>query len=118
MYSKIASQMPFYSICDDELETVLTTCKQRLLSLLHDEGLQEFINNNSIYNDSIQWKPCRYADEDMFCDMSVECGTDTLKIFSMNIRSLPKHKGEFPIKYITLQPFDFPSESYKYYYFP
>ena len=59
-----------------------------------DEGLEEFIDQNSIYDLSDQWKPCRYGDEDTSWDLTRDCGTGTLKIFSMHIRSLPKHKGE------------------------
>ena len=103
MDSHVTTELPFYTICDDELEIELTTCKQRIMNLLCDEGLEEFIDQNSIYDLSDQWKPCRYGDEDTFWDWTRECGTGTLKIFSMNIRSLPKHKGEL-VAYISNLP--------------
>ena len=38
------------------------------MNLLCDEGLEEFIDQNSIYDLSDQWKPCSYGDEDTFWD--------------------------------------------------
>ena len=42
----------------------------------------------------------------MFNDLSNECGIGTLKVFSMNIRSLPKHKGELVAYLSNLPLFD------------
>ena len=106
MDSHLTTELPFYTICDDELEIELTTCKQRIMNLLCDEGLEEFIDQNSIYDLSDQWKPCRYGDEDTFWDLSRECGTGTLKIFSVNIRSLSKHNGELVAYLSNLPLFD------------
>ena len=106
MDSHITTELPFCTICDDGLEIELTTCKQRIMNLLCDEGLEEFIDQNLIYDFSDQWKPCRYGDGDTFWGLSRECGTGTLKIFSLSIRSLPKHKGELVACLSNLPLFD------------
>ena len=105
MDSHETTELPFNTICDDELEIELT-CEQRIMNLLCDEGLEEFIDQNSIYDLSDQWKPWRYGDEDTFWDSIREWGTGTLKIFAMHIRSLPRHTGELVAYLSNLPLFD------------
>ena len=57
-------------------------------------------------NNLDQWKACEYADEDTFTTLVNTRGTGTLKLYSMNIRSLNKHKGEFVAYLSNLPPFD------------
>ena len=106
MDSHVTTELLFYTICNEAFEIELIICKQRIMNLLCDEGLDEFIDQNSIYDLSDQWKPCRYGNGDTFWDLSRECGTGTLKIFSMNIKSLPKHKGELVVYLFNLPIFD------------
>ena len=68
MVSHETTELPFYTICNDELEIELTTFKQRIMNWLCDV---EFIDQNSIYDLSDQWKRCRYGDEDTFWDLSI-----------------------------------------------
>ena len=54
MDSHVTTEFSFYTICDDELEIEFTTCKQRIMNLLCDEGLAEFIVQNSFFDLSDQ----------------------------------------------------------------
>ena len=106
MDNNLASELPFYTITNDDLEIELTTCKQRIITLLRDTGLEDLIDQSLPHCASNLWEPCRYGDEDIFNDLSNECGIGTLKVFSMNIRSLPKHKGELVAYLSNLPLFD------------
>ena len=45
-------------------------------------------------NNSDLWKVCQYAGEDTFSTLVNTWGSGTLKLYSLNLHSLNKHKGE------------------------
>ena len=103
----LAAEMPFYQIHDYDLELELTTCKNRILKLLDENKLEDYVKQNDyMCNNFDQWKACEYADEDTFTTLVNTWGTGTLKLYSMNIRSLNKHKGELVAYLSNLPPFD------------
>ena len=63
----LAAEMPFYQIHDYDLELELTTCKNRILKLLDENKIEDYVKQNDyMCNNFDQWKACEYADEDTF----------------------------------------------------
>ena len=104
MTADLAAEMPFFQILDYDLELELTTCKTRILKLLGENKIEDYVKQDDyMSNMSDQWKACQYADEDTFTSLVNTWGTGTLKIYSMNVRSLNKHKGEL-VAYLSNLP--------------
>ena len=105
MSADLAAEMPFFQILDYDLELELITCKNRILKLLGENKIEEYVKQDDyMSNNSDQWKACQYADEDRFTSLVNTWGTWTLKLYSMNVRSLNKHKGEL-VAYLSNLPF-------------
>ena len=92
---EISSQMPFHQLLDFEIAVNFQTAKLKILDLMENHKLNEFIKENFLNDlfDPHDMKHCHYFDEDEF-DKPNRPSTSYLNIFSMNIRSLPKHGGE------------------------
>ena len=105
--SWFSGRMPFFKILDYDLELELTTCKNRILKLLGEKKIEDYVKQDEyMSNNSDQWKAYQYADEDTFTSLVNTWGTGTLKIYSMNVRSLNKHKGELAAYLSNLPIFD------------
>ena len=92
---EISSQMPFHQLSDFEIGVNFQTAKLKILDLMENHKLNEFIKENFLDDlfDPHDMKHCHYFDEDEF-DKLNRPSTSYLNIFSMNIPSFPKHGGE------------------------
>ena len=89
---EISSQMSFHQLSDFELGVNFRAGELKILDLMENHQLNEFITENFLDDliNSHDMKHCHYIDEDEF-DKLNRPSTSYLKIFSMDIRSLPKH---------------------------
>ena len=62
--------------------------------------------NKDIHKYQENWRECQYCDEDQFGKFDSDVGQGALRIFSMNIQSLPKHKEELLAYLSNLSRFD------------
>ena len=94
-YTETLNEMPFHSMADHDIDVEFQNSKKRLSSLMEGTGLRTFfkehklsklLNCDNTFN-------CNY-----YCELSFNKKRQTwlncLNIFSLNIRSLPKHGGE------------------------
>ena len=87
--------MPFYSLTDFNVEDEFISTKRKFENLMNNEKFENFLKDNKyeqILNPS-NVTPCEYFDEEEF-SKKYRKGDECLNIFSLNIRSLPKHGGE------------------------
>ena len=92
---EISNQMPFHHMSDFEIGVNIQTAKLKILDFMENHKLNEFLKENfldDLFNPH-DMKHCHYFDEEEF-DKLNRPSTSYLNIFSMNIRSLPKHGGE------------------------
>ena len=91
----IFRQLPFNNISNFDMESSFQTLKPRVQMLMEDHGIIDFMNENYLLDlsDPDDLNHCKYFDENEFNQKSRN-RPDYLIIFSMNIRSLPKHGGE------------------------
>ena len=90
-----AEIMPFYSLTDFNVENEFISTKRKFENLMNNEKFENFLKDNKyeqILNPS-NVTPCEYFDEEEF-SKKYRKGDECLNIFSLNIRSLPKHGGE------------------------
>ena len=90
-----AELMPFYSLSDYNIENEFLTTKRKFDNLLDNKQFEMFLKRNKyeqIFNPTCV-TPCQYLDEDEFINKN-RTGEEFLNVFSLNIRSLPKHGGE------------------------
>ena len=90
-----AEIMPFYSLTDVNVENEFLSTKRKFENLMNNEKFENFLKDNKyeqILNPS-NVTPCEYFDEEEF-SKKYRKGDECLNIFSLNIRSLPKHGGE------------------------
>ena len=78
-----------------DIECEYTSTKKKLLYIMDNDEFQTYLNENEfeqLFNpfDSVK---CQYYDENEFISANRN-GDGFFNIFSMNIRSLPKHGGE------------------------
>ena len=87
--------LPFRHLTGFDIENTFSSAKERIVQLMDNHCITEFINDNYInelfVNQDIPL--CNYLNEDEFTQLKRET-PNHLNIFSMNIRSLPKHGGE------------------------
>ena len=92
---EILNHMPFHRLSNFEIETNFQSAKLKILDLMDNHNLTEFIKENlldDLFNPN-DVKQCNYFDEEKIDNLNRTSSTH-LNIFSMNIRSLPKHGGE------------------------
>ena len=88
-------ELPFHSVNDYNIETEYLSVKQRILNSLDNEEFNTYLKENKfdqLFNPFDQIS-CQCFEEDEFIGKNRN-GDEFLNIFSMNIRSLPKHGGE------------------------
>ena len=90
-----SDELPFFYLTNFNLDETLQSPKDKIHLLLQDRGLDtkivdlldiECFGSNTI-------NKCQYYDENKYNDIA-ELTDSTLTIYSLNIRSLNKHKGE------------------------
>ena len=87
--------MPFYNLTDYNMINEFVSAKQKIKQLMEYNGLDQFMKKMRIdelfnYDENIE---CHYYDEDMMKKLCIN-GPESLNVFSLNVRSLPKHGGE------------------------
>jgi len=92
------SHLPFENLTEYEVENQFKSAKARITQLMNDHSLDNFIQEQSLSNqiDPDMNNPCDYYDENSFINLKRDSDI-YLNIFSMNIRSLPKHAGELVV---------------------
>ena len=92
---EILYQMPFHQLSNFEIETNFQSTKLKILDLMDNHRITEFLKENLLYDlfNPNDIKQCDYFDEEKL-DKLNRPSSSHLNIFSMNIRSLPKHGGE------------------------
>ena len=95
---EILYELPFGNLTDFDLENSYSTSKERIVQLMENHGIHDFIKENHFsdlfHNQDIP--ECAYFSEDDFIRLKRDAPSN-LNIFSMNIRSLPKHGGELSL---------------------
>ena len=92
---EILNHMTFHRLSNFEIETNFQSAKLKILDLMDNHNLTEFIKENlldDLFNPN-DVKQCNYFDEEKIDNLNRTSSTH-LNIFSMNIRSLAKHGGE------------------------
>ena len=89
-----AEIMPFYSLTDFNVENEFISTKRKLENLMNNENFENFLKDNKYEQilNPCNMTPCEYFDEEF--SKKYRKGDECLNIFSLNIRSLPKHGGE------------------------
>ena len=90
-----AELLPFYSLTDYNVESEFISAKRKFVNLINNEKFETFLKENKyeqIFNPS-SMIPCQYFDGEEFIKKN-RTDDECLNIFSLNIRSLPKHGGE------------------------
>lgn len=87
--------MPFAKLTDFELEQELQSTKNYFLSLMEENNFHTVVKENKFYNEMNERDDilCKYYDTEEFTSLKLG-QSQSLNIFSLNIRSLPKHAGE------------------------
>ena len=93
--SNLLIHMPFYTLTDFDIEKEFESVKKYIISLMKENSFDNIIKEQAFLNildkkDSIQ---CKYFDIDDFVTFNTN-QNHCIKIFSMNISSLPRHAGE------------------------
>ena len=91
----LCNQLPFSNLSNFDIELNFQTIKAKIIRLMDNHGLDYFINEShftGLFNPD-QINTCNYYDENDFNQLKRN-ELKHLNIFSMNIRSLPKHGGE------------------------
>ena len=102
-------ELPFSNITDFQLQQEYLSPRERVESFMHDKGIRSLneINQSAdheCFTQNIQ--TCRYYDEQDFNRIHDINSARTLKIFALNIRSLPKHRGALLAYLSNMAPFD------------
>ena len=94
MGDNLLNILPFHNMTDYEIEENCDSVGRRIIKLMEDKGLANFIKNNRLSQSLFyEEKSCEYLDIDAFNKKQFKT-QNSLKILSLNIRSLPKHRGE------------------------
>ena len=90
---KFCQELLFCSLTVYQLEYELQVSKARVCDRLHDDTLQQYLQNIAIEDDP-QWNyiNCIYYDDDQFNENLGSINSD-IGVFHMNIRKLSKHRG-------------------------
>ena len=101
---EILLHLPFSDLTGFVIENTFSSAKERIVQLRDNHCITEFLNENHInelfVNQDIPL--CNYLNEDEFTRLKRETPSH-LNIFSMNIRSLPKHGGELLVFFKLLE---------------
>ena len=95
---EILYELPFGNLTDFDLENSYSTSKERIVQLMENHGIYDFIKENhfsDLFNNQ-DIPECAYFSEDEFIHLKRDAPSN-LNVFSMNIRSLPKHGGELTV---------------------
>ena len=95
---EILYELPFGNLTDLDLENSYSASKERIVQLMENHGMYDFIKPNhfsDLFNNQ-DIPECGYFSEDDFIRLKRDAPSN-LNIFSMNIRSLPKHGGELTV---------------------
>ena len=101
--------LPFAGQTDYQLQNLFLNSRNRVEHLLKDKGaihIKELSRSLAVERTHHQISICDCYDENKFKLISSINDSRTLKIFSLNIRSLPKHKGEMLAYLDAFLPFD------------
>jgi hypothetical protein len=90
----ISQELPFRDSTEHEIELQFQGAKSNIQTLMGQHGLYEYIKDNFMHDlfNPQNYKACDYYDEEKF----INCKRNDslyLNVFSMNIRSLPKHSS-------------------------
>ena len=88
------SVLPFANCTDSNIIEDFMSSKDRIIKLMEDNRLHLFLKEkcmNLFENNA--YDQCKYVDEEAVLK-AITTTQMTLNIFTLNIRSLPKHKGE------------------------
>lgn len=88
-------ELPFFGASDFDVNSEYISVRHRLNSLLRDNGIVASMLDDhfDISNNNNNICACKYYDEDEYSEIAGD-SSRVLNVMSMNIRSLPKHKGE------------------------
>ena len=88
-------ELPFHNLVDYDINNEFVTCKKQILKLMEENGLMEFLKAQNFRSMLFpeDENECNYYDEDGF-NTKLTNNNAYVNVFSMNIRSLPKHGGE------------------------
>ena len=101
--------LPFFNQTDYQLQNLFVSSRKRVEYLLEDKGathIHELSRSLAVERTHHQISICEYYDENKYKLISNIDAPRTLKIFALNIRSLPKHKGELIAYLNSFLPFD------------
>ena len=87
--------LPFYSLTDYNVENEFISTKRIFMNLINNEKFENFLKENKNEQDfnPSSMTPCQYFDKEEFIKKNRRTD-ECLNIFSLNIKSLPKHGGE------------------------
>ena len=87
--------LPFASLTDYDVEKEFESPKKYINLLMEENNFDAIIKETKFMNtlNGKDTDPCKYFDVDDFISLKLNQRT-SLNIFSLNIRSLPKHAGE------------------------
>ena len=91
-------QLPFENITDYDLENEFKSAKARIQQKMNDHRLENFLKKNYLMElfNPFDLNMCKYFDEDEYNGLR-RSSKYHLNVFSMNIRSLPKHAGDLVV---------------------
>ena len=90
------SYLPFENTSNYDIENEFRSPKFRITQLMNDRRLHKFLEEDYLYSlfKANSNNLCNYHDDDSYGNLKTE-DQSHLKIICMNIRSLPRHAGEF-----------------------
>ena len=91
--TNLLDALPFNNLVNYDIELLFENSKTRIQKLMTDHRLTEYIKEQKLSNmlNSTDYTSCKYYDEEEFIKLGI---ANHLNVFSLNIRSLPKHGGE------------------------
>ena len=101
--------LPFFHQTDYQLQNLFLSSRKHVEHLLKDKGathIHELSRSLAVERTHHQISICEYYDENKYKLITHIDSPRTLKIFVLNIRSLPKHKGELIAYLGSFLPFD------------
>ena len=86
--------LPFKNLSNYDIELLFENSKIRIQKLMSDHRLITFLKEQKLSNifNSNDYTSCEYYDEEEF--VRLQEGIESLKVFSLNIRSLPLNGGQ------------------------
>ena len=100
-------ELPFHGETVFSVESTFASTQNRIVDALANKGINlTEINNNFGQTELSSILPCKYYNEDDYTRIIQGVDAPLLNVFSLNISSLPKHRGELIAYMSNLPPFD------------